>query len=95
MEIPVGLSADEIFERYFEIGDTRNSNLQRELEEYRRLYLKETLIGDESDRLKELETNLQDVIGDTLKDRHEITQERIAKTLDDLIKTIKGRHDQS
>lgn len=94
MEIPVGLSADEIFERYFEIGDTRNNNMQRDLEEYRRLYLNtEVLEADEVDRLKELEQRIQNVLGDTLKDKHEVTRERIASTLDTLINDLKNRHD--
>lgn len=96
MPIPVGLTADEIFEKYFEIGDTRNNNMQRDLEEYRQLYLKkETLESEEGQKLHVLEKRIQGVLGDSLRDKHEVTREKIAKTLDDLISNLQNKHDQS
>lgn len=94
MPIPVGLTADEIFDRYFEISDTRNDNMQNDLQKYRELYLKETLEDEEVQKFNELEQRIQAVFGNASREIHEVTRERITKSLDALISDLHSKHDQ-
>lgn len=85
---PAGLSTDEIFQIYFEKGDTRNQAIRETLEEYRKLYLKERPNKSEKGRMKLLETKLKETTMTFPRDEKKIIRERLDNELETLVRNL-------
>lgn len=88
MPSPSGLTADDVFRTYFEIGDTRNKNVKELLTKFDELYRKSEKSPEEQRLLETIKTELQESNQSFEKKKREILEGNVSSKLDAILRAL-------